>query len=134
MPNGLASDVNQVFRYCVESINSFAILQNSTVDTDVTELQQRFIVPILVAVRERAIERAHLFSKDEVVRALLHAGPGYDTLDSSVGGLALSDPARLSVPDSAVDSVSLAYLLRADAGDCVCRSELVKFGSSAKVS
>ena len=59
-------------------------------------------------------------------RALLHGGPGYDTLDSSVGGVARDDPARLSVPDSAVDSVSLAQRARGDARDCVCRwSELV---------
>ena len=64
--------------------------------------------------------------KHECIRALLHGGPGYDTLDFPVGGLVLYDPARLSVSDSAVDTVSLTQLLRGDARHCVNRwSELM---------
>ena len=58
-------------------------------------------------------------------------GRGYDTLNFPTDGLALYDATRLSVPDSAVDSVSLTQPLRSDARDCVNRwSELVlNFGS-----
>ena len=63
------------------------------------------------------------FSKHEAVSAVLHGGLGYVSLDLPVGGLALYDPARLSVPDY---SVSLEKLLREDARDCVWRwSELM---------
>ena len=42
------------------------------------------------------------------------------------GGLALYDATRLSVPDCAVDSVSLTQLLWGDARDCVSKwSELM---------
>ena len=74
-----------------------------------TELQHR---SIRGAVRERAVDgRSQTFQKHEAVSALLHGGMGYDTLDFPVGVLALYDPARLSVLDSAIDSVSLAQLL-----------------------
>ena len=66
----------------------------------------------------RAVDgRGQLFSKHELVRALLQVGLGYDTLDFRC----LNDTTRLSVPDSAVDSVSFTQLLRSDARDCVNR-------------
>ena len=47
-------------------------------------------------------------------------------MDFPVGGLVLYDATRLSVPDSAVDSVFLTQLLRGDARGCVNRwSELI---------
>ena len=108
-------------------ITWFAGLANSAADSDATELQHRYIEAIRGAVRDCAVDgRAQFFSKHEAVRALLQGGPGYNTLDFSVGGSALYDATRLSVPDSAVDSVSLTQLLWGDARDCVSKcSELV---------
>ena len=64
--------------------------------------------------------------------ALLQGGPVYDTLDFPVGGLALYDATRLSVADSAVDSVSLTQLPRDDARDCVSRWSELMFNSEAE--
>ena len=117
---GFRRYVNQRVRDCVKSINWFADLANSVSGSDPTELQHRSIEASRGAVRERAVNgRARLSSLHEAVRALLQGGPGYDTLDFPVGGLALYDATRLSVP--AVDSVSLTQLLRSDARDCVIR-------------
>ena len=81
---------------------------------------------VLDATRIKCFVNAQTFSKHEAVSARLHGGVGFDTLDLPVGGLALCYPARLSVPDSAVDLVSLANSPRGDARDCVCRwSELM---------
>ena len=97
---------------CVQCVG-FTSLHNSAVDTDVTELQQRSIESIRGAVRERAVgERAHLFLTHEAVRALLHGGLGTIPWTRPMVAWPLYDPPRLSVPDSAVDSVSLAHLLR----------------------
>ena len=96
-------------------------------------MQHRSIEAIRGAVRELAIDgRAQLFSKHEAVRALLQGGPGYGTLDFPAGGLALYDATRLSVPDSAVDSVSLTELLRSDARDCVSRWSELMLNSEAE--
>ena len=58
--------------------------------------------------------------------ALLQRSAEHDALDCPVGGLALYDTTRLSIPDSAVESTSLAQLLTEDTRDYVCRwSELM---------
>ena len=66
-----------VVRDCVESINWFAGIHKSPVDSDVTEIQHPSIEGIRGAVRERAVDgRSQTFSKHETDSALLHGGMG----------------------------------------------------------